>query len=76
VILRIPTGVLRRLINNVVNQTSTLFLAIDMALFGIECLPLRLLSDAVLPARMLLLNYRFQILGQSYYPLTWVWRGD
>ena len=47
-ILRIPTGVLRRLINIVVNQTSALFLAIDMALSGIECLPLRLLSDAVL----------------------------
>ena len=47
-ILRIATGVLRRLINIVVNQTSALFLAIDMALSGIECLPLRLLSDAVL----------------------------
>ncbi len=47
-ILRIPTGVPRRLISNVVNQTSALFLAIDMALSGIECLPLRLLSDAVL----------------------------
>jgi len=48
VILRIATGVLRRLINIVVNQTSALFLAIDMALSGIECLPLRLLSEAVL----------------------------